>query len=240
MLAAVGGRRASRSTPSRRWPSSPPATRSSRSAKRRPNFRFAIPTRIRSPCRSSAPAASPKFWAVAKDTVERHRSALLDRGLASDMLLISGGVSAGKYDVVERVLAGFGAKFYFDRVLIQPGQPLVFGEARRQVLFRPAGQSGLHHGDLRTLRARGAGAAGRPAGSAAAHAVRAADRGLSPPGGTDALPARAPEPGRDGGDAGPLARLGDVPALTRANAYLVADADRAEWACGELIRVLPK
>jgi molybdopterin molybdotransferase len=33
---------------------------------------------------------------------------------------------------------------------------------------------------------------------------------------------------------------GDVPALTRANAYLVADPDRAEYPCGELIRVLLK
>ena len=33
---------------------------------------------------------------------------------------------------------------------------------------------------------------------------------------------------------------GDIPALTRANAYLVADPDRGEYAGGELIRVLPK
>jgi molybdopterin molybdotransferase len=33
---------------------------------------------------------------------------------------------------------------------------------------------------------------------------------------------------------------GDVPALTRANAFLVAEADRAEWPAGDLIRVLLK
>jgi molybdopterin molybdotransferase len=33
---------------------------------------------------------------------------------------------------------------------------------------------------------------------------------------------------------------GDVPALTRANAFLVAEADRAEWSAGDLIRVLLK
>ena len=52
------------------------------------------------------------------------------RGLEADLLLLSGGVSAGKYDVVEQVLAGLAREFYFDRVLIQPGQPLVFGRAR--------------------------------------------------------------------------------------------------------------
>jgi len=33
---------------------------------------------------------------------------------------------------------------------------------------------------------------------------------------------------------------GDVPALTRANAYLVTDPERAEYARGEFIRVLLK
>jgi molybdopterin biosynthesis enzyme len=33
---------------------------------------------------------------------------------------------------------------------------------------------------------------------------------------------------------------GDVPALTRANAFLVTDAGRAEYPRGELIRVLLK
>ena len=70
------------------------------------------------------------------------------------MLLLSGGVSAGKYDIVERVLADLGARFFFDRVLIQPGQPLVFGASRREVLLRTAGESGVDHGDVRIVRAR--------------------------------------------------------------------------------------
>ena len=60
---------------------------------------------------------------------------MIARGLAADLLLLSGGVSAGKYDVVEEVLAEFGAEFYFDRVLIQPGQPLVFGRAGGKYFF---------------------------------------------------------------------------------------------------------
>src|SRR5207249_11413735 len=62
-------------------------------------------------------------------------SAAIERGLTFDLLLISGGVSAGKYDIVERVLADLGAEFFFDRVLIQPGQPLVFGRARGCFFF---------------------------------------------------------------------------------------------------------
>ena len=46
----------------------------------------------------------------------------------ADMLLISGGVSAGKFDLVEPALARIGARFHFTGVRIQPGKPLVFGE----------------------------------------------------------------------------------------------------------------
>jgi len=56
----------------------------------------------------------------------------LDRALAqaaqADMLLISGGVSAGKFDLVEPALARLNSHFHFTGVRIQPGKPLVFGE----------------------------------------------------------------------------------------------------------------
>jgi molybdopterin molybdotransferase len=44
------------------------------------------------------------------------------------MILISGGVSAGKFDLVEPVMASLGASFHFTGIRIQPGKPLVFGE----------------------------------------------------------------------------------------------------------------
>ena len=54
---------------------------------------------------------------------------LLTQGLSADLLLISGGVSVGKYDLVEQVLAEFQAEFFFTGALIQPGRPVVFGRA---------------------------------------------------------------------------------------------------------------
>ncbi len=51
----------------------------------------------------------------------------LDTNSAADLLLLSGGVSMGKFDLVEEVLASFGAEFFFTGVRIQPGKPLVFG-----------------------------------------------------------------------------------------------------------------
>ncbi len=59
----------------------------------------------------------------------------LDDALAlavtADLLLISGGVSAGKFDLVEPALTRMGARFHFTGVRIQPGKPAVFGELPR-------------------------------------------------------------------------------------------------------------
>ena len=53
---------------------------------------------------------------------------LIQEGLKADMLLLSGGVSMGKFDLVELALNTLGAKFFFTGALIQPGKPVVFGE----------------------------------------------------------------------------------------------------------------
>jgi|SRR5271165_351157 len=53
---------------------------------------------------------------------------LLRKGLSYDLLLLTGGVSMGKYDLVEEVFASLGAEFFFTGVAIQPGKPVVFGQ----------------------------------------------------------------------------------------------------------------
>ena len=63
---------------------------------------------------------------TAADTAKALDAALAE-ALKADMLLISGGVSAGKFDLVEPALARHGAQFHFTGVRIQPGKPLVFG-----------------------------------------------------------------------------------------------------------------
>jgi molybdopterin molybdotransferase len=63
---------------------------------------------------------------IARDTREDVRQRIA-QGRTADLLLLSGGVSAGKYDLVEEVLAELGAEFYFTGVKMQPGKPLVFG-----------------------------------------------------------------------------------------------------------------
>jgi molybdopterin molybdotransferase len=69
----------------------------------------------------------PWLLPTAPDNVPALEEALLQAAEA-DLILISGGVSAGKFDLVEPVMASLGAQFHFTGVRIQPGKPLVFGE----------------------------------------------------------------------------------------------------------------
>ena len=71
--------------------------------------------------------AEPLRLPIAPDE-ERKLATLIHAGLAADMLLLSGGVSMGKFDLVEQALARLGAEFFFTGALIQPGRPVVFGE----------------------------------------------------------------------------------------------------------------
>ncbi len=62
--------------------------------------------------------------------------AAIERGLAeADLLVLSGGVSMGKYDLVEQVLAELGAEIRFDGANIRPGRPAVFGWVRGKPFF---------------------------------------------------------------------------------------------------------
>lgn len=49
------------------------------------------------------------------------------RARIANLLLLSGGVSMGEYDLVESVLESLGAEFFFTGVKMQPGKPVVFG-----------------------------------------------------------------------------------------------------------------
>ncbi len=56
----------------------------------------------------------------------------LERACTGDVVLASGGVSMGDFDLVGRVLADMGCTPIFDRVAIQPGKPLFFGRMPRR------------------------------------------------------------------------------------------------------------
>jgi molybdopterin molybdotransferase len=77
-----------------------------------------------------AAGGDPWVLPIARDTA-KSLDAALARAASADLLLITGGVSAGKFDLVEPALIRAGARFHFTGVRIQPGKPLVFGELRR-------------------------------------------------------------------------------------------------------------
>ncbi len=52
-----------------------------------------------------------------------------------DLLITSGGISRGKYDIVKESLKEFGLKILFDRVAIKPGKPTTFGKLGKNKFF---------------------------------------------------------------------------------------------------------
>jgi len=73
-----------------------------------------------------AAGGEPVLLPIAPDETERLRE-LMAEGFDADLLLLTGGVSMGKYDLVEQVLSDLKAEFFFTGALIQPGRPIVFG-----------------------------------------------------------------------------------------------------------------
>ena len=179
----------------------------------------------------------PHILPVAADNLERTRQ-LIEQALDYDMLLLSGGVSAGKYDFVEPVMAELGAVFFFDGVLIQPGKPLVFGKVREKFFF---GLPGNPASTMVTFELFARPAVELLGGQSEAF-LPLVEAQLTVPfqhktGLTRFLPAKL---SNGGCNITPIAwqGSGDVASLCRANCFLVADANRPSWQAGDSIQVL--
>ena len=179
----------------------------------------------------------PQILPIARDNQESTRTQIAT-GLHADLLLLSGGVSAGKYDIVEKVLASFGAEFFFDRVLIQPGAPLVFGKTTSKFFF---GLPGNPASTMVTFEVFARGAIERMQGIPEPDLPILRAKLLRPfkqkTGLTRFLPAVLTH---DGIAPVKSQGSGDVVALARANAYLVTNPAREQWAAGDDIQVLMK
>lgn len=77
----------------------------------------------------------PVLLPIAPDESQALRR-LIEEGLQSDLLLMTGGVSMGRYDLVEQVLSEMKAEFFFTGAKIQPGRPVVFGKCSANVPAR--------------------------------------------------------------------------------------------------------
>src|SRR5262245_6152319 len=78
--------------------------------------------------------AEPVMLGIGRDNLEDLR-ARIGRGLEHDLLLVSGVVSMGKYDLVEKVFAEFGIEILFDKIAMKPGKPTVFGHRDNTYVF---------------------------------------------------------------------------------------------------------
>jgi molybdopterin molybdotransferase len=72
----------------------------------------------------------PHFLGIARDDAE-HLRTLAGAGLRADALVLSGGVSAGKLDLVPGVLQELGVRPHFHKVEMKPGKPMFFGTRPR-------------------------------------------------------------------------------------------------------------
>jgi molybdopterin molybdotransferase len=78
--------------------------------------------------------AEPVVLGIGRDNLDDLRQKIR-RGLEHDLLLVSGGVSMGKYDLVENVFAEFGVEVLFDKIAMKPGKPTVFGHRGNCYVF---------------------------------------------------------------------------------------------------------
>lgn len=182
----------------------------------------------------------PVVLPVAPDEYGRTRE-LIEQALEADLLLLSGGVSAGKYDLVEKVLGELGAEFYFTRVRIQPGQPLVFGRVRERFFF---GLPGNPASTMVTFELFARAAMELLGGQREPELPLVRARLTAPfrqkPGLTRFLPARLSADGAALLTPVKWKGSGDVPSLARANAYLVSEPERESYESGDEIQVLLK
>ena len=85
---------------------------------------------------------------IARDE-RAHLRQRIEQGLKGDMLLLSGGVSAGKLDLVPSELANAGVEQVFHKINMKPGKPLWFGVLQREV--RPCVVFGLPGNPVSTM-----------------------------------------------------------------------------------------
>ena len=181
----------------------------------------------------------PRLLDTVPDDLERTRS-VIGEAIESDLVLLTGGVSAGKYDFVEAALSSFDASFYCDRVLIQPGQPLVFGRARQKFFFGlPGNPSSVMVCFEVFARAALELLAGQTEVSLPLLEAELTTAFSHRAGLTRFLPALLSAAGRT---VTPVkwAGSGDIAALCRANAFLVAEPDKPDYPAGGRIGVLPR
>lgn len=187
----------------------------------------------------AASGGEPVQLPIAPDETGR-LTELVHEGLNADLLLLSGGVSMGKFDLVEQVLKELGAEFFFTGAMIQPGKPVVFGVVGETPFFGLPGNpvSVMVTFELFARQILEALSGAEPSRLRAAGA-RLQKEFKTKTGLTRFLPARI-EGGLEDAEVHivPWQGSGDMMAAARANCYLVVPPDREKLARGEMVTVV--
>jgi len=200
----------------------------------------------------AAAGGAPWILPAARDTAKA-LDTVLAKAAAADLLLITGGVSAGKFDLVEPALARVGATFHFTGVRIQPGKPTVFGERpgrsssnpnrkgrRTQYFFGLPGNPVSSAVTFSLFAAPVLGAlAGRLVSGPRFALARLAADVKAKPGLTRFLPAACEFAGPEPQVAPvPWQGSGDQAAMARANCFIVVPQESHHLQGGAMVRIL--
>ncbi|HLN21392.1 MAG TPA: gephyrin-like molybdotransferase Glp [Bacteroidales bacterium] len=78
--------------------------------------------------------AAARYYGIAPD--DERAAVIIKKALAeNNILLLTGGVSMGDFDLVPDFLKDAGVKLMFDRVNVQPGKPTTFGVHKTGLVF---------------------------------------------------------------------------------------------------------
>ena len=184
---------------------------------------------------------APVVLGNARDSLDDLR-AKITTGLEADALILSGGVSMGKYDLVEPVLSEFAAEIVFDAVAIRPGKPVVFALCKGKPVFGLPGNpvSTMVTFDLFVRPAIDILSGTEPRPLPFIEAILTAS--LSEKAGlTHFLPAKLTwRSDKAHVSSVPWQGSGDVVAMAHANCLLVVPGDRETIEAGEHVHVLPR
>ncbi|HRI03863.1 MAG TPA: molybdopterin molybdotransferase MoeA [Pyrinomonadaceae bacterium] len=79
--------------------------------------------------------AVPETFPIANDDISNLKSQISNAAKNKDILIITGGVSVGKYDLTKAALIELGAKIFFEKVRLKPGKPAVFARLGKTLVF---------------------------------------------------------------------------------------------------------
>jgi molybdenum cofactor synthesis domain-containing protein len=177
---------------------------------------------------------------IVRDDFNETKSAIAEAAAIADVVMLSGGVSMGDYDLVKPALKELGAEIFVEKVAMHPGKPTVFAKLGETLIFglpgNPVSVAVAFHIFARP-------ALFKIQGATEIHLPRVIARAANNVKG--APPRRSHQPARlairNGvAEVEPLKWAGssDVVAFMQADALIVVPEDRKGYDAGELVEVI--